>query len=221
MFGDVRRLRNQGNLFASEWVTVLDTPDAHVRYLDRFLGVDADRAAAAAAQEEYVQERITVRGRPYDVPRLTMWYSDAGRTYTYSGIAMSPKPFPPFIRAMNARIAQETGLSFNSVLINFYRDGNDKVGWHSDDEKELGSEIHIASVSLGAERTFRMRRRDDHAQVVDCTLGHGSLLIMKHPTQLHWEHCLPPRRRVTTPRYNLTFRTIHCEGRPLALRGHS
>lgn len=197
------------DLFSDQWREVLKTAEADVSYLGGFLEEeDADRAFAAAAQEPYVQERIRIHGRTHDIPRLTMWYSDDGSTYTYSGIATEPKPFPPFVREMNDRIAHKTGLSFNSVLINFYRDGNDKVGWHSDDERELGREIHIASVSLGAERAFRMRRRRDHSQVVDLPLGHGSLLVMRHPTQLHWEHCLPPRKRIAEPRYNLTFRSI-------------
>ena len=196
-------------LFSQQWLEVLKTKDADVSYLGGFLaGEEADRALAAAAQEQYVQEQIRIHGRTHDIPRLTMWYSEDGSTYTYSGIAMEPKPFPPFVREMNDRIAHEAGLSFNSVLINFYRDGNDKVGWHSDDERELGGEIHIASVSLGAERVFRMRWRSDHSRVVDLPLGHGSLLLMKHPTQMYWEHCLPPRKRLAEPRYNLTFRTI-------------
>lgn len=202
-------VQHEDDLFGNAWLDVLNTGDADVSYLGGFLSEnDADNALKAAAQEQYVQERITIHGRTHDVPRLTMWYSDDGRSYTYSGIAMEPKPFPPFVMEMNDRIARKTGLSFNSVLINLYRDGNDKVGWHSDDERELGSEIHIASVSLGAERVFRMRCRNDHSRVVDCTLGHGSLLVMRHPTQLHWEHCLPPRKRIASPRYNLTFRTI-------------
>ncbi|MCY3624355.1 MAG: alpha-ketoglutarate-dependent dioxygenase AlkB [Gammaproteobacteria bacterium] len=199
----------QGELFPDQWLDVLKASDADVSYFGGFLArEEADRAFAAAAREQYVQESITIHGRTHDVPRLTMWYSEDGSTYTYSGIAMQPRSFPPFVREMNARIARETGLYFNSVLINFYRDGNDKVGWHSDDEKELGDEIHIASVSLGIERVFRMRHRNDHSRVVDCTLGHGSLLVMRDPTQLHWEHCLPPRKRIAEPRYNLTFRTI-------------
>ena len=196
-------------LFSDQWLEVVKTRDADVAYLGSFLpDEEADRALAEAAREPYVQEKINIHGRTHDIPRLTMWYGEDGSTYTYSGIAMEPKPFPPFVREINERITRESDLSFNSVLINFYRDGNDKVGWHSDDEKELGREIHIASVSLGAERVFRMRRRADHSKVVDLALGHGSLLVMRHPTQIHWEHCLPPRKRIAEPRYNLTFRAI-------------
>lgn len=196
-------------LFPEQWLEVLKTEDADVSYLGGFLArQEADHAFAAAAGEQYVQERIAIHGRTYDIPRLTMWYSDDGSTYTYSGIALAPKPFPPFVRKMNLRIQDKTGLSFNAVLVNFYRDGNDKVGWHSDDERELGGEIHIASVSLGAERVFRMRHRNDHSRVVDWTLGHGSLLVMRHPTQRRWQHCLPPRKRLAASRFNLTFRAI-------------
>lgn len=197
------------DLFPNQWLEVLKTADANVSYLPSFLtGKDADRALAAAAQEPYIQQKIRIHGRTHDIPRLTKWYSEDGSRYAYSGITMDPKPFPPFIRKIRDRIAHDAGLSFNSVLINFYRDGNDKVGWHSDDEKELGREIHIASVSLGAERIFRMRHRRDHSRAIDLTLAHGSLLVMRHPTQQHWEHCLPARKRITKARYNLTFRTI-------------
>lgn len=200
-------------LFGQQWLEVVKTEDANVSYLEGFLGSDeADRALAAAVREEYSQEQIRIHGKAYDIPRLTKWYSEDGSTYTYSGIAMEPKRFPLFLREMNDRIEEESGLSFNSVLINFYRDGNDKVGWHCDDERELGQEIHVASVSLGAERVFKMRRRKDHSRVVDLPLAHGSLLLMKHPTQVHWEHCLPPRKKVSEPRYNLTFRNIRTKG---------
>ena len=201
--------RRPPRLFPDRWIEVPDMDGGRVSYLGGFLPREAaDRALGAAAGQPYVQERITIHGRTHDIPRLSLWCGDDGRTYTYSGIAMQPRPFPPFVREINGRIARETGLSFNSALINYYRDGADRVGWHSDDERELGAEIHIASVSLGAERTFRMRRRSDHARVVELSLAHGSLLLMKHPTQIHWEHCLPARKRIAEPRYNLTFRTI-------------
>ena len=199
------------------WIDILkpERDDAHVAYLGGFLrGRDAERALRDAAREEYVQERITIHGRSHDIPRLTMWYSSDGSTYTYSGIAMEPRPFPPFIRDMRDRIEQEHELSFNSVLVNVYRDGQDGVGWHSDDEQELGDEIDIASVSLGAERDFLMRRRrhpspgSRRGRPISIRLGHGSLLVMRHPTQRHWEHRLPPRSAVAARRYNLTFRSI-------------
>ncbi len=169
---------------------------------------DANRYLAAAERLHYRQETIRVYGRVHEIPRLTAWFSKEGRTYTYSGIAMAPEPFPPFLAEINERLREATGFDFNSVLVNHYRDGNDKVGWHSDDEPELGSEIQIASVSLGGTRDFKMRRKDDHDDVVERCLEHGSLLLMRHPTQKHWEHCIPPRKRTNEPRYNLTFRRI-------------
>lgn len=198
-----------GGLFAEEQFSVLKTDDADVTYLDCFLSEsDADSALEAASRESYLQEKITIRGRTHDVPRLTRWYSRDGSRYTYSGIAMSPQPYPPYIEHVSDRVCQHTGLSFNSVLVNLYRDGRDKVGWHSDDEPELGRVVDIASVSLGVSRTFRLRHRSDHSRTVAIMLTHGSLLVMRHPTQFQWQHCLPPRNAVTQPRYNLTFRRI-------------
>lgn len=199
----------QGQLFAKDEISVLSHDRGNVTYYAGFLeGSEADAAFDAASRESYRQEQITIHGRTHDVPRLTQWYSSEGRGYTYSGIDMVPNPYPKFIVQLADRISHHTNLAFNSVLINVYRDGRDKVGWHSDDERELGDEIDIASLSLGAERPFKLRERCNHANVVELPLSHGSLLVMRHPTQLHWQHCLPARRAVTAARYNLTFRFI-------------
>ncbi len=142
------------------------------------------------------------------MPRLTAWFADAGLAYTYSGLALSPTPLPPSLDQLRARLQAATRLTFNSVLANRYRDGRDKMGWHADDELELGDEIHIASISLGASRTFRLRAKEGGRRGLDIELAHGSLLVMRHPTQRHWEHCLPARAGVRNPRVNLTFRRI-------------
>ena len=142
------------------------------------------------------------------MPRLTAWFADAGLTYSYSGLALSPTPLPPSLDQLRARLQAATRLTFNSVLANRYRDGRDKMGWHADDEPELGDEIHIASISLGAARTFRLRAKEGRRRGLDIELAHGSLLVMRHPTQRHWEHCLPARAGVRNPRVNLTFRRI-------------
>ena len=200
----------QTELFARDEVVVLRDGEADVTYHGAFLtAAEADAILDAATREPLrPQERITIHGKTHDVPRLTQWYSSDGRRYSYSGIDMEPRPYPDFMAQLAERISQRTNLAFNSVLMNLYRDGRDKVGWHSDDERELGDKIDIASVSLGAQRRFKLRRRRDHSKVVELALSHGSLLVMRHPTQRHWQHCLPPRRAVTEPRYNLTFRYI-------------
>lgn len=123
---------------------------------------------------------------------------------------MSPQPWLPELTELRTSIERATGTPFNSVLINLYRDGADSMGWHADDEPELGDQPIIASMSLGAERDFVMRRREQTSlhkkQVIQ--LKHGSLLLMQGDTQRFWHHALPKRRKITTPRINLTFRRI-------------
>lgn len=166
-----------------------------------------------AVREEtpWARERIRLFGREVDVPRLTAWVADDGVTYTYSGLTHEPSPWTPTLRAIRARLRATTGIDFNGVLLNRYRNGEDSMGWHADDEPELGRAPTIASVSLGATRTFQLkhRTRADVARV-DLDLAHGSLLVMRPPTQAHWLHQIPKRRGRGAPgeRINLTFRQM-------------
>ena len=169
---------------------------------------EADALLDDAKTWRFARERVRVFGKEHDVPRLTAWFADGGLTYTYSGLALSPAPFPPSLNELRRRLRAATTLTFNSVLANLYRDGRDRMGWHADDERELGETIHIASVSLGATRTFRLRAKANRRRTFDIELGHGSLLVMRHPTQRHWEHCLPARAKAAGSRLNLTFRHI-------------
>lgn len=169
---------------------------------------EADRLLDDAETWRFTQERVRVFGKEHDVPRLTAWFADGGLSYAYSGLALSPSPFPPSLDELRRRLHAATALTFNSVLANLYRDGRDKMGWHADDERELGETIHIASLSLGATRTFRLRAKANRRRTFDIELDHGSLLVMRHPTQRHWEHCLPSRARTQVSRLNLTFRRI-------------
>ena len=157
------------------------------------------------------QEQIRLFGREVTVPRLTAWVADEGLTYTYSGLTHEPSPWTDTLRAIRRRLHETTGIDFNGVLLNRYRDGEDSMGWHADDEPELGPAPTIASVSLGAIRTFQLkhRTRKDVARV-DVDLAHGSLLVMRPPTQAHWLHQIPKRRGRDAPgeRINLTFRRI-------------
>src|SRR5690606_6222598 len=133
-------------------------------------------------------------------------YGDAGASYTYSGARFVPEPFTPALAALRGRLQAFTGRAFNSVLANLYRDGNDSVGWHSDNEPELGPEPAIASLSLGASRRFRLRHA--HLPPVSVDLHSGDLLVMPGPLQRHWQHTLPKTRRPVGARINLTFREI-------------
>jgi hypothetical protein len=140
---------------------------------------------------------------------LLQLFGDAGLVYSWSGIEMRPRPWPESLHALRERLCRETGVAFNTVLANLYRNGADSVGWHADDEPELGDAPVIASVSLGAERDFRLRHRTrKDLAVKTIALPHGSLLLMRGGTQRMWKHQLPRRKRVTSARINLTFRLL-------------
>jgi len=153
------------------------------------------------------QEEITVYGKAYRQPRLSAWYGDRG--YSYSGIRLEPEPWTDTLLDIRERVQKLVGQDFNSVLLNYYRDQNDKMGMHSDDERELGGQPVIASLSLGETRTLLLRhktRRD--LKTVKLPLPCGCLLVMRGNTQQHWRHGISAERSHCGPRINLTFRTI-------------
>lgn len=152
--------------------------------------------------------RIRLFGRDVDSPRLSCWIGDPGTGYTYSGAHFEPNPWPVALRAIRARLAGELRIDFNSVLANLYRDGRDSMGWHSDDEPELGAQPVIASLSLGATRRFVLKHRSDPSRKVALDLPHGSLLLMRGATQANYRHALPRTAKPVGPRINLTFRQI-------------
>ncbi|MEJ2138666.1 MAG: alpha-ketoglutarate-dependent dioxygenase AlkB [Gammaproteobacteria bacterium] len=155
------------------------------------------------------RDRITLFGKSMEIPRLHQWFADDGLSYTWSGLTMTPQPWLDELIDIREQIEAACDNPFNSVLANLYRDGSDSMGWHADDEPELGNQPVIASLSLGAERDFVMRCRDD--EIVNkqyIKLQHGSLLLMAGDTQRYWQHSLPKRRKISEPRINLTFRLI-------------
>ncbi len=155
------------------------------------------------------QESIRVYGRRHAMPRLTCWMADPGCGYRYSGLENAIEPWTPLAATIRRRIGAAAAQEFNSLLLNFYRDGRDAMGWHADDEPELDPDAAIASLSLGASRTLRFRpRQRDTAPTLAVELGHGDLLLMDPPTQRHWQHGLPRRLKVASPRLNLTFRRV-------------
>nr|WP_086938937.1 alpha-ketoglutarate-dependent dioxygenase AlkB [Thaumasiovibrio occultus] len=151
------------------------------------------------------QEAITMFGRSVMQPRLQCWMGD--KSYTYSGLALKPLKWHYLLVPIRNRLMQEFGVDFNAVLLNYYRDGHDYMGYHRDNEKSLGEQPVIASLSLGVERRFLFRHRQSK-EVVEYRLAPGSLLVMRGDSQTEWEHALPKMRRVTEPRINLTFRHI-------------
>ena len=154
------------------------------------------------------QEEIVIFGQRRRVPRLVAWHGDPGARYRYSGTDHDPEPWTPDLERLRARVHELSGFEFNAVLLNRYRDGRDGMGWHADDEPELGRNPAIASVSLGAPRRFCLRHRRNRDLKLDLELPHGSLLVMTGPTQHHWLHALPKTRRPVGERINLTFRRV-------------
>lgn len=188
----------------------LELADAEVTHLPRALARDvADECFRQLRREvDWQQEEIVLFGVKRLVPRLVAWYGDAGAVYRYSGVEHRPLPWIAPLAELKDLAESLSGQSFNSVLLNLYRDGRDGMGWHADDEPELGPHPVIASFSLGATRRFRMRHRRHRSQVVAIDLEHGSLLLMQGATQHHWLHALPKTARPAGERINLTFRLV-------------
>lgn len=147
-------------------------------------------------------------GKQMAQPRLTAWYADDPKmAYTYSGVTQVVRPWLPELLELKKKIEQVSGAEYNSVLLNFYRGGNDSVWWHADDEKELGENPNIASISLGATREFGLAETgNDLGREIYFDLTHGSLLIMSGTTQTNWKHYIPKMPEVKEGRINLTFR---------------
>lgn len=182
--------------------------DGSALFLPEFISEQvADAALDELIRENaWEQQRLLIYGKIVEEPRLSTWHSD-GQSYTYSGSARTPQPWTPLLNHIREQCEGQTGHTFNGVLVNFYRDGNDHLGWHSDDELVNGPEPLIASISLGAERRFDMRHRDS-GEVVSTSLSHGSLLVMSGLSQKYWEHRIPKMPRIVDPRVNLTFRRL-------------
>lgn len=153
------------------------------------------------------QESMNMYGKQLNFPRLTAWYGENNKPYSFSGITLQPNPWTPELLEIKKLIEPKCNVNFNSVLLNRYRDGNDSISWHTDAEKELGRNPVIASVNFGAEREFQMRHNNTKERV-DISLKHGSLLIMQGALQHYWQHQVPKTKKVVQERINLTFRVI-------------
>ncbi|NJP09044.1 MAG: alpha-ketoglutarate-dependent dioxygenase AlkB [Leptolyngbyaceae cyanobacterium RU_5_1] len=155
------------------------------------------------------QDYIKLYGKSIPLPRLTAWYGDGDKSYTYSGIKMKPKSWTPTLLEIKSRIEKLAEMRFNSVLLNLYRNGKDSVAWHSDDELELGQNPPIGSVSFGGSRRFSLRHKHrKDLKIIDIDLTNGSFLLMKGATQHYWQHQIPKTAKIVQPRINLTFRVI-------------
>ena len=190
----------------------LALPDGDITYVPGFFSAPVgDRLLSdLSGAVRWTQPKITLFGKRVFSPRLAAWYGDQESVYRYSGLVNQPLPWFPELLEIRRRVQQYMGLNFDGVLLNLYRTGQDSMGWHSDDEKELGENPVIASVSLGAPRRFLLRhRRRSALPVHEVSLEHGSLLLMQGTTQKYWRHSVPRMRNQVSPRLNLTFRRIN------------
>ena len=184
--------------------------DGSARLVADFLSrAEADEIMAKLMDEvPWAGHQLVLFGKKMIEPRLSAWIGDDGASYAYSGIERRPTAWTPTLADLRARCEDATSSPFNSVLANLYRDGDDSMGWHADDEPELGSEPVIASLSFGAERRFDFKHRVS-GETVSVVLPHGSLLVMSGASQAGWKHRIARTKAVTTPRINLTYRFVH------------
>lgn len=213
-----RELRNSQAMTAERstrdkaaW-TRLDLADADIRLYAKYVSqAEAHRLIDLIYQKtRWQQDKVRLFGRVHLIPRLHQWYADPGLSYRWSGLRLQPESWFDELGTLRDRIANAIDVPLNSVLVNLYRDGQDCMGWHADDEPELGEQPVIASLSLGAERDFLLRRsgKSGASPKRNIRLTDGSLLVMAGDTQRFWQHALPRRRRITEPRINLTFRRV-------------
>lgn len=184
--------------------------DGEILYDRNFLSsVEASRYFKILRNETaWQQDQIKVFGKVYDQPRLTALYANNNSPYSYSNITMYPSPFSATLLEIKEKVEQQLKQEFTTCLLNLYRHGQDSNGWHADNEKELGKNPIIASVSLGAERMFHMKHRTDNSQKIKINLTHGSLLVMSGSTQHYWLHQIPKTKKYVEERINLTFRIL-------------
>ena len=197
------------SLFQSEPI-FLNLPDAEIIYYPNFF----DKKEADTLFEQltndipWQQDNIRVFGKIHPQPRLTALFGNEGKPYSYSNIKMQPHPWNLLLKKIKSNVESVIDTNFTTVLLNYYRDGKDSNGWHADNEKELGINPVIASISFGAERVFQLKHNSDKDQKKSIILEHGSLLVMRGTTQHFWKHQIPKTSKPTDSRINLTFRSI-------------
>ena len=197
------------SLFQSEPI-VFNLPDAEIIYFPAFLSKEEADSLFLELLEHipWQQDEITVYGKKHLQPRLTALYGNEGKPYSYSNIKMQPHNWTLPLQKIKSLVENICETYFTTVLLNYYRDGNDGNGWHADNEKELGINPIIASLSLGAERNFQLKHNLDSSQKKNIVLENGSLLLMKGTTQHFWKHQVPKTAKTIGSRINLTFRVI-------------
>ena len=188
----------------------LNLKDAEIDYYPEFFNAnEANNYYSKLLNHiDWKQDTITVYGKTFLQPRLTAFFANNNHTYKYSNILMQPSDFKDDLLVIKNRIETELKTKFTSCLANLYRNGNDSNGWHADNEKELGINPIIASVSFGAERAFKLKHKTDKTLKTKLILQHGSLLLMQGSTQTNWLHQIPKTQKIIGKRINLTFRII-------------
>lgn len=190
----------------------ISLPDADVTFYPEFFSeAESHRFLhELLSQTQWRQDSAKFYGKEVNLPRLTAWFGDPRKSYTYSKIAMMSLPWTPLLLEIKDRVESVSKINFNCVLLNLYRSGNDGVAWHSDDEPELGPEPVIASVSFGQTRKFQFRHKYNQGlKGFELSLVNGSLLLMKGRTQEFWQHQIPKTAKPIGARVNLTFRIIN------------
>ncbi len=197
------------NLFDEEPIH-LNLPDAEFIYYSNFISKEkADLLFETLLSEiPWQHDEITIFGKKIAQPRLTSLYGNDGKSYGYSNIVMQPHPFNSTLIFIKEEIENTVKEHFTTVLLNLYRNEKDSNGWHADNEKELGRDPVIASLSLGEERIFQIKHNRNKEVKQSITLQHGSLLVMKNGAQIHYKHQIPKASKPKKPRINLTFRKI-------------
>lgn len=197
-------------LFPEDEIT-FDLIDAQVSYVPSFIGFEEANELFDKLINDinWQQDDIVVFGKKFQQPRLTALYGNDGKSYSYSSLTMFPNKWNSLLIYIKEKVEEFMNVKFTTVLLNYYRDGNDSNGWHADNEKELGKNPIIASISFGAKRVFQMKHNTNKDQKFKIELEHGSLLIMKGTTQHFWKHQIPKSTKKVGPRINLTFRIIN------------
>ncbi|MGW1455148.1 alpha-ketoglutarate-dependent dioxygenase AlkB family protein [Salegentibacter agarivorans] len=189
---------------------IFSLPQAELEYFPHFLNTEKANFLFEKLLKEvsYQQQNIKLFGKEIPQPRLTAFFAEIGISYTYSGLQLKPETFSSEILDLKQQTEELSGFEFNTCLANLYRDGNDSMGWHADDEQVLGKNPVIASISLGGVRSFQFKHKTNKNLKEKIELQHGSLLIMKGSMQHFWKHQLPKTKKEVSPRINLTFRKI-------------
>lgn len=180
--------------------------DGQVLYQENYLEETMDEILKDVVWRD---DKITMFGKTHPQPRMTAWHGDKGLEYTYSKIKMISPGWTKALLKIKKKLEKDLNVEFNSVLVNYYRDGNDHMSWHTDNEKELGKNPVIASLSFGETRRFTLKHRRDEVAPLVLDLPSQSLLVMKGELQEHWVHRISKSVKVKGPRLNLTFRYIY------------